>query len=58
MSLETLFNWGPGGNVGALITTTQENRDIKELQDAVFNRLTLFDFLAKKKQNPHPSKKT
>lgn len=48
MSLETLFNWGPGGNVGALITTTQENRDIKELQDAVFNRLTLFDWLSKK----------
>lgn len=48
MSLETLFNWGPAGNVGALITTTQENRDIKELQDAVFNRLTLFDWLSKK----------
>lgn len=48
MSLETLFNWGPGGNVGALITTTQENRDIKELQDAVFSRLTLFDYLSKK----------
>lgn len=48
MSLETLFNWGPGGNVGALITTTQENRDIKELQDAVFSRLTLFEYLAKK----------
>lgn len=48
MSLETLFNWGPAGNVGALITSTQENRDIKELQDAVFNRLTLFDWLSKK----------
>lgn len=48
MSLETLFSWGPAGNVGALITTTQENRDIKELQDAVFNRLTLFDWLSKK----------
>lgn len=48
MSLETLFNWGPAGNVGALITTTQENRDIKELQDAVFNRLTLFEWLSKK----------
>ena len=48
MSLETLFSWGPAGSVGALITTTQENRDIKELQDAVFNRLTLFDFLSKK----------
>ena len=48
MSLETLFNWGPGGSVGALITHTQENRDIKELQDAVFARLTLFDWLSKK----------
>lgn len=48
MSLETLFTWGPAGNVGALITTTQENRDIKDLQDAVFNRLTLFDHLGKK----------
>ncbi len=48
MALETLFSWGPAGGVGALITTTQENRDIKELQDAVFNRLTLFDFLSKK----------
>jgi hypothetical protein len=48
MSLETLFNWGPAGGVGALITTTQENRDIKELQDAVFNRLTLFNWLATK----------
>lgn len=48
MSLETLFSWGPAGNVGALITTTQENRDIKEIQDAVFSRLTLFDFLGKK----------
>jgi hypothetical protein len=48
MSLETLFSWGPAGSVGALITSTQENRDIKELQDAVFSRLTLFDFLSKK----------
>lgn len=48
MSLETLFSWGPAGSVGALITTTQENRDIKELQDAVFSRLTLFDWLSKK----------
>jgi hypothetical protein len=48
MSLETLFNWGPAGNVGALITSTQENRDIKELQDAVFNRLTLFNWLSQK----------
>ena len=48
MSLETLPTWGPAGNIGALITTTQENRDIKELQDAVFNRLTLFDHLSKK----------
>lgn len=50
MALETLFSWGPGGNVGALITTTQENRDIKEIQDAVFNRLTLFDHLNRKKK--------
>jgi hypothetical protein len=48
MSLETLFSWGPAGSVGALIATTQENRDIKELQDAVFSRLTLFDWLSKK----------
>lgn len=48
MALETLFSWGPAGSVGALITTTQENRDIKELQDAVFNRLTLVDWLSKK----------
>ncbi len=48
MALETLFSWGPAGSVGALITTTQENRDIKELQDAVFSRLTLLDFLSKK----------
>lgn len=47
MALETLFSWGPA-NVSTLISTTQENRDIKELQDAVFNRLTLFDFLGKK----------
>lgn len=48
MALETLFSWGPAGNVGALITTTQENRDIKELQDAVFSRLTLLDHLQRK----------
>jgi hypothetical protein len=47
MSLESLFTWGPA-NVSTLITTTQENRDIKELQDAVFSRLTLFDHLSKK----------
>ena len=34
MSLETLFTWGPA-NVSTLITTTQTNRDIKELQDAI-----------------------
>lgn len=48
MALETVFSWGPAGSVGALITTTQENRDHKELQDAVFSRLTLFDHLSKK----------
>ncbi len=47
MAMETLFTWGPT-NVGALITTTQENRDIKEIQDAVFSRLTLLDHLSKK----------
>lgn len=47
MALETLFTWGPA-NVSTLITTTQENRDIKELQDAVFSRLTLFNHLNKK----------
>lgn len=47
MSLETLFTWGPA-NVSTLITTTQENRDIKEVQDAVFNKLVLFDHLSKK----------
>ncbi len=47
MSLETLFTWGPA-NVSTLITTTQENRDIKDLQDGVFSRLTLFDHLSKK----------
>jgi len=47
MAMESLFTWGPTG-VGALISTTQENRDIKELQNAVFSRLTLLDFLSKK----------
>lgn len=48
MSLETLPTWGPAGNIAALITTTIENRDEKELQDAVFSRLTLLDHLQKK----------
>ncbi len=48
MAMETPLSWGPANGVGALITTTQENRDIKELQDAVFSRLTLLDFLTKK----------
>lgn len=47
MALETLFTWGPA-NVSSLIATTQANRDIKEVQDAVFNRLTLFDHLNSK----------
>lgn len=49
MSMETLFTWGPNTTpVTTLITTTQENRDEKELQDAVFNRLTLFEHLSRK----------
>lgn len=47
MSMETLFTWGPA-NVSSLIATTQANRDIKEVQDAVFNRLVLLDHLEKK----------
>lgn len=47
---DTLFSWGPGNNVTTLITTTQENRDNKDIQDAVFNKLALFEFLNKKKK--------
>lgn len=47
MAMESLFTWGPA-NVSSLIATTQENRDIKEVQNAVFNRLVLFDHLDKK----------
>lgn len=47
MSMETLFTWGPA-NVSGLIATTQANRDIKEVQDAVFNQLILLDYLSKK----------
>lgn len=43
------FSWGPA-NVTTLITTTQENRDNKDIQDAVFNKLALFEFLNKKKK--------
>lgn len=47
MAMETLFSWGPA-NVSSLIATTQANRDIKEVQDAVFNQLILLDHLSKK----------
>lgn len=48
MAMETLFSWGPGNNVGSLIATTAANRDIKDVQDAVFNRLVLLDHLSSK----------
>lgn len=44
---DLLFTWGPA-NVATLLTTTMENRDIKEVQDAVFNQLVLLDWLQKK----------
>lgn len=47
MAMETLYTWGPA-NVTSLIATTQANRDIKEVQDAVFNQLVLLDYLSKK----------
>lgn len=46
---DTLFTWGPA-NVTTLLTTTLANRDITELQDAVFSDLALFDYLADKKR--------
>lgn len=44
---DTLFTWGPA-NVTSLLTTTMENRDIKEIQDAVFNDLVLINHLKEK----------
>lgn len=46
---DTLFTWGPA-NVTSLITTTMANRDKKDIQDAVFNKLAFFEWLNKKKQ--------
>lgn len=44
---DTLFTWGPG-NVTTLLSTTMENRDIKDIQDAVFNDLVLIKHLVDK----------
>jgi hypothetical protein len=44
---DTLFTWGPA-NVTTLLTTTMENRDIKDIQDAVFNDLPLIRHLVDK----------
>jgi hypothetical protein len=44
---DTLFTYGPA-NVTSLITTTLENRDNKEIQDAVFNDLVLIKYLQDK----------
>lgn len=44
---DTLFTWGPA-NVTTLLTTTMENRDIKDIQDAVFNDLVLIKHLVDK----------
>jgi hypothetical protein len=44
---DTLFTWGPA-NVTTLLTTTMENRDIKDIQDAVFNDLVLIRHLVDK----------
>ncbi len=44
---DTLFTWGPG-NVTTLLTTTMENRDIKDIQDGVFNDLVLIKHLVDK----------
>ncbi len=46
---DQLFTWGPA-NVTSLITTTMENRDNKEIADAVFNKLALFEWLNSKKK--------
>lgn len=44
---DTLFTWGPA-NVTTLLSTTMENRDIKDIQDAVFNDLVLIRHLQDK----------
>jgi hypothetical protein len=44
---DTLFTWGPA-NVTTLLTTTMENRDIKDIQDGVFNDLVLIKHLVDK----------
>lgn len=44
---DLLFSWNPG-TVATLLTTTMENRDITEVQDAVFSKLVLLDYLTKK----------
>ena len=46
---DTLFTWGPA-NVTTLLTTTMANRDIKDIQDAVFNDLVLIKYLMDKNQ--------
>lgn len=44
---DTLFTFGPA-NVTTLLTTTMENRDIKDIQDGVFNDLVLIKHLQDK----------
>lgn len=44
---DTLHSWGPA-YVTSLLTTTMENRDTKEIQDAVFNDLVLINHLVNK----------
>lgn len=44
---DTLHSWGPG-NVTSLLSTTMENRDIKDIQDGVFNDLVLIKHLIDK----------
>lgn len=44
---DTTFTYGPA-NVTTLITTTMANRDIKEVQDCVFNDLVTINYLKEK----------
>lgn len=44
---DSLFTFGPTG-VTTLLTTTMENRDIKDIQDGVFNDLPLIKHLVDK----------
>ena len=46
---DSLFTWGLT-TVTDLLTTTMSNRDIKDIQDAVFNKLATFEYLNKKKK--------